>query len=439
MATTAGSIELPAGVRVIRRLMPPEAPWPAALVRTDDGASCMLVDVGRLTDWDGWGAEPNGHVLGPRDVLRSPRSHDVLLPLCTERIEALLARRGIALPLSPGEAVTLSVSVLRGMVEVAERDTQDAAGAWWLTVEGRPVFVDDRDGPAAAATSAELLERVADAAAPPLRDAVREASEAIREPRRLVRTVDELEQRLFDAAAAEPLATTPLASGRARQAHAEADPAHEHGDGPGQTWGALLLASVDSDLADAFSRATTRLWRGLRRPPRPGHRRPWAIAGCLGAGVIAAGLLWPGAEGPAVAGADAPTPAASTAEAAGPTPPSQTQAQKQAQDQASPPPATSGALAATTEELLETRNSCIAAGGGDCLAQVLEDPARPVAPGIVDAAPADRMLTLLDEFGGVAVLRAESPSDQAPPQLVVITNSDGMWLLRDVHDVAKQP
>jgi hypothetical protein len=45
---------------------------------------------------------------------------------------------------------------------------------------------------------------------------------------------------------------------------------------------------------------------------------------------------------------------------------------------------------------------------------------------------------MLDEFGGAAVLRAESIAADAVPQLVVIVLVDGRWLLRDVHDIAEQ-
>ena len=45
-------------------------------------------------------------------------------------------------------------------------------------------------------------------------------------------------------------------------------------------------------------------------------------------------------------------------------------------------------------------------------------------------------MTLLDEFGGAAVLRAEAAG--GTPQLVVIVRADGRWLLRDVYDVAQQ-
>lgn len=434
MATTAGRIELPAGVRVIRRLMPPEVPWPAALVRTHDGASGMLVESGRLNEWGGWSAGSTGHVLAPLDVLRNATGHDVLLPLCSERLEALVSRRGLSLELTPGETVTLAVSVLRGMVEIAEREEPAANGSWWLTDEGRPVFVDDSDGPTAVTSSAELLERLSESSPPGLGDTLRLAAETVREPRILAREAVDLEQRLFDRATAEPLATAPLASARIRRHAADPDVnADPNGEGAPRTWGASLLAAVDTDLADAFSRATTGLWRRLRRSPRGGHRRPWAIAGCLAAGVIAAGLLWPAAEGAAVAGEDGSAPSTSPGGGVAPTPWTPSPAAS------SIPSPASDDLATVTEALLRARNDCRAAGGGGCLADVLEDPARAVPAGVVDADPSDRTLTLLDEFGGVAVLRAEAVTTATAPQLVVITDSDGAWLIRDVHDVAAEP
>ena len=47
-------------------------------------------------------------------------------------------------------------------------------------------------------------------------------------------------------------------------------------------------------------------------------------------------------------------------------------------------------------------------------------------------------MTLLDEFGGAAVLRVEASASPASPQLVVIVRTGDRWLLRDVYDVPEQ-
>ena len=48
-------------------------------------------------------------------------------------------------------------------------------------------------------------------------------------------------------------------------------------------------------------------------------------------------------------------------------------------------------------------------------------------------------MTLLDDFGGAAVLRVEPVTAGPVAQLVLVICTDGKWLLRDVHDIAEQP
>ncbi|WP_106813968.1 hypothetical protein [Microbacterium timonense] len=67
------------------------------------------------------------------------------------------------------------------------------------------------------------------------------------------------------------------------------------------------------------------------------------------------------------------------------------------------------------------------------------DPTALPAGGVIDLATQERTVTLLDDFGDLAVLRVEAASGQAAAQLVVIVRENDEWLLRDVHDVAQQP
>ena len=60
-------------------------------------------------------------------------------------------------------------------------------------------------------------------------------------------------------------------------------------------------------------------------------------------------------------------------------------------------------------------------------------------PGVVDLPAAERTLTMLDEFGGAAVLRVDANADGQPFQFVVVVRRDAQWLVRDVMDVADQP
>jgi hypothetical protein len=57
---------------------------------------------------------------------------------------------------------------------------------------------------------------------------------------------------------------------------------------------------------------------------------------------------------------------------------------------------------------------------------------------VIDLAPDRRTATLLDDFGGAAVVRVDAAGGEHPPQLVVLVQSEGRWLLRDVYAVAEQ-
>ena len=72
------------------------------------------------------------------------------------------------------------------------------------------------------------------------------------------------------------------------------------------------------------------------------------------------------------------------------------------------------------------------------MAEVMLDPAAPLEAGVIDLAATQRQTTLLDDFGGVAVLRIDAVEAGPAPQLVVIMLVEDRWLLRDVH-AAKQP
>ncbi len=97
-------------------------------------------------------------------------------------------------------------------------------------------------------------------------------------------------------------------------------------------------------------------------------------------------------------------------------------------------------LAAIASDLLTRRAEC--AGDSQCLAGAVEDPAALHPAGVVDLAASQRTVTLLDAFGGAAVLRVDAIAGSgsgSAPQFVVIIAREGRWLIRDVHDVADQP
>lgn len=408
-----------------------DGPWPGVLVRQVSGTVGVLVDAGVLgTDWRGWDADPGGHVLTPIDLVRRPGGHDVLLPVCAERLEDFVRRRGARSALQPGEAVTLGVSVLRGCAQLV--GAPDATGEWWLDDSGRPVLATDASPQRAFAAAAAALS--AAAIDPRMQRAWDAAVRAVAAGRVTARDIADAEELLFAAADPEPLSTISLSPRRAVDVAPEGRvPAAGVDDAPPRPLWQSLIGSVDSDLADSVSRATTAVWRRLRTPARS-RRAPLLVGGAVAAAVLAGGALWPAAggvasvEGPGGGAAGNPTSTATatpTAEAGGPP--------------ATSAPVAPGAddLAALTAALLDARAAC--AGDAACLDGVVADPARPLGAGVIDLPTGERTLTLLDDFGDVAVLRVDANDSGSVPQLVVVIRRDEKWLLRDVHDVAQQP
>ncbi len=93
-------------------------------------------------------------------------------------------------------------------------------------------------------------------------------------------------------------------------------------------------------------------------------------------------------------------------------------------------------LAQVAGGLLDARIAC--GGAPDCLATVVAD-ATTLPEGAIDLPAGERTLTLLDDFGDIAVLRLDAADGARPSQMVVILKRDEKWLLRDVSDVAQQP
>ena len=441
--TSAADDRLLTPYRAVRRVTAGDgAPWTGLLVRLSSGESRILVDARAFdSGWAGWLAPVDGHLLAPLDIVRRSDGHDVVLTTCVERVADFLARRAAArVPLSVGETVTLGVSLVRGIAEWDEAGR--GAGEWWLTDAGRPTLAPGVSELDAGAHTADLLRSLMRGT--PCSDALALAVDALAGPRLSVHDLRDAEEGLFAVATAEPLATTVLGSRSARDLTAfERSAAPVTDEVPGRTtWADALARHVDADLADAVSRATTGVWRRLRTR-RERSRRPWILAAVSAAVVLAAGLLWPtGAGGPATAdagvvpnGVDRPgvatgAPQASPADTGAVADPA-------SQDSAAQDDAEAVTdLAAITDRLLLARTAC--AGDEACLTGVVVDPASVFESGVIDLEPSGRTISLLDDFGGVAVLRVDPVPAGEGAQLVVIMLSDDRWLLRDIHP-AKQP
>ncbi|SFS05193.1 hypothetical protein SAMN04487846_1945 [Microbacterium sp. cf046] len=436
--TNSAEDRLRRGYRVVRLITAgSEAPWAGALISGPTGETVLAVDAALLgPEWTGWDAASSGHVLTPVDVLRRTDGHDVLLPVCTERVEEFLTRRASGgSDLTPGEGVTLAVSLMRGLGELPGL-ADDVRGEWWLTEAGRPVLATDRGAMSLESHTFVLLDRIA-TDVPMLADALRDAPDAVTDPRRRSRELGRREEMLFAAADPLPLATTTFGPRRARHRLPMAtEPDAEPLEPAESPWPLTLSRHLDADWADLVSRTTTGVWRAMRTR-RSGGRRPWLVAGGVAGAILVGGLVWPaGAGGPATAGADSAIASPESSAAADPA--SSPTSTPTGMDASATSPSAEEAvdLISITGTLLTARIDC--AGDPTCLEAVIEAGAGRFPPGVVDLAPDERSLTLLDEFGGVAVARVDAVASAITSQLVVIVQDDDRWLLRDVYDVAEQ-
>ncbi|MBN9191333.1 hypothetical protein [Microbacterium sp.] len=438
------------GPRPIRRVEPPDAPWPGFVADDGSGGLRLLVDRELLTGWPGWGAAVDGHVLGPTDIVRRQDGHDVVLPLCVRPLETFLEERARIATLSEGEIVTLAVSLLRGVAELRHPAGSGAApdvrGTWWITDAGRPVFVAGVGD--AASTSAIRLLNVSEHLSVTLASALDRCVACLRLPRCVPREFSDAEAALFSATGAEPLSMTILAPSRDRPASAglASGRAARAGGSGGRTnaassvwWAEHLDAGLAELVSATLGSLRARLRASRERGTRP-RRRAIFLAGAVGSAVLLAGLLWPtGSEGSASAGTDrASSRGASATESAPPPPPTGRASTQPSAAQASREPTTSrGSIVDLTGALLDARLAC--AEDGSCLAALTENPGRSFSRGAASAPSTDRILTLLDDFGGAAVLRAENRSGGLPSQYIVVVRENDGWLLRDISDVGQQP
>lgn len=410
---------------VVRAVAAPDAPFDGVLARTDEGRTVLLVDRDHLAPWTGWDAAAGEHVLAPLDIARRADGHDVVLPALAERIDRFLARRSAPVDLSRGEIVTLAVSVLRGHAQLCVAGCGDEPAEWWLTVDGRPLAVPGIGGDSVARSSAALFAVLAQDAPPDLRDAIEAAAARFADPRTFTRWADAAEDALFACADPEPLARDVLGTRRAR-------PVTPRGEHPEESavadvarpWWAAIARHFDAGLSDSASDALDRARRFIRRPGRR-RLRPVLWASVVAVVVLTAGLAWPDDADPPAEARVGESPRASTAPAS--TAPSA--------GASSPPVAPSGSAAddpvSALDDLLAARRSCL---DDACRAAVLEDPAREVADGAVSAEQV--VISLIDDFGGLAVLRAEDGSGAATPQLVTVVATPEGWRIRDVFDAA---
>ncbi|MEV8268289.1 hypothetical protein [Microbacterium sp. NPDC076911] len=413
-----------------------DAPFEGMLTTVASGDTCVLVDAQSLpARWDGWSADPGGHLVAPLAIVRRSDGHDVALPALTERVEDFVARRrNIGAGLSKGERVTLAVSVTRGLSEVTGSGA--VFGQWWLTPSGRPVLATGSSTDEARAKSLSLIHDITedDASGPVWTEALAALSGAVDN----VREYERAEELFFTIAEPSPLATSALRSTRT---------ARDLASHTANTFDEILMPRsrgltdrlarhVDADLADTFSRATTAVWRWLTRSRQMSSKRaPWLVAAAVTTVVLAGGLLWPSEDGdPATAELPSESTATTTSNGSDPN------------DSPSDIPALDSAGAETAETtdarsdaditmavdtLLTRRASC--EGDEACESAFAVNSGLLQPAGVIDQTSDQRTQTLIDEYGGVAVVRV-APRADGEPQIVVVELRNDEWLLRDVYD-----
>jgi hypothetical protein len=430
--------------RPVRCLVPPEAPFPAVLAREGEQA-VLLVDIQLMPAWRGAG--DNVHVLAARDIARRPDGHDAVLPWCVESITAFLSRRAAAAaPLGAGEIVTLAVSLLRGWDHA--RRTPERGAAWWLTDEGMPVLVWDAVGsaPAVEATTSALrdIAHICDldagvAVVERLASAIAEGAD-----------VAPFEPAVFALGQARALDREQLTPRRVSGLRPRGDVTEPIVEDPAPAGIAglvrrMLRRHVDEGLGDLMSEAVDRTRRrGGELAAR--RRTPWIVAAAAALVVVAGGLLWPVSTDPAESAGHGALETTSPRSDPVPDPPSAPvgpDGATAATDPAGPagPAETAEDPVAALDDLLREHAGCARAGDAqECLDRVFERPSQTLLPaGAVDLAPDARAIELLDDLGGVAVLRVRDVAETMPAQLVVLVIRDDGWRIRDVTDAQRLP
>ncbi len=426
--------------RPIRRIAAPDVPVPG-LLATDGDETVLLVDVDELDDAL-WLSADADHLWAVADVARRRGGHDAVLPWCSARLSAVLAARA-GDPLSGGEAVTIAVSVLRGLRQA--RSAWGSAGAitgdWWLTDSGCPLVVRG-DGGGIDEGALALLETTARACSDAVvASAVRRVPELITTPQPPDR-LDAAERALFEVSAPRPLRTTTstaavfddLRPQGARRLLLADDPPLIAAPGGSRTR-IDRVAGLVGRAAERL-RALTPVERGGRsdRPARERRSSPAdpsghagrsrrglvMIAGAAAMAVVTIGLLWPSSERPqSVAGAASPEVSTSPSTSGVGDDAPAGKATIAAPDVTTPPASDPVEIA---DGLLKRVADCRAAD--DECADVVADRA------VLQRVPEPGPLALVDDYGGIAVLRAERSGGDV---LVVIEQRDDRWRVRDAY------
>ncbi|CAH0258620.1 hypothetical protein [Microbacterium sp. Bi128] len=300
-------------------------------------------------------------------------------------------RRRSALPLTPGEAATIAIALVRGCADASLRAR---GGQWRLTAEGRPVLVPDPDADDVLAATARILDELVtlvDADVRPgfarLRDLV------LTEP---PRAWDIAERRLLAVVEPQPIVLGPLTPGEPQVA----GPPHVEAEG-------------SSDAA------RPPLLDGVRRVLRRGASRRGLVLSTVGV----AALVVVGASSIPAAPSETTTSVPDASLSPGSSVFSSTAS-----------PAARPADDDVRSAALPVLRQLAACTDAECASTLREASADPGEPALLDPAAAE--LEVVDDFGGLAVIRLTG-ADRT--QYVTLVREKDRWLVRSVRDVADQP
>lgn len=345
-------------------------------------------------------------------------------------------RRRSALPLTAGEAATLAVTVVRGCAGAPSR----AAGAQWrITAEGRPVLVDDPGGDDVLEASVAVLDDVTSLVPLDVRPGFARLRDALlTDP---PPTWDALERRLLAVIEPQPIVLGPL-SPAVHDSAAPPNASQADAELPSFLAAArALLARVRPRVLFAgVAAAVVVLVVAIMMTAPPGEPVAAVPAGVETPGAVPRSLDGAGEPDGAVSSAATPAaePSASsnTATKAEPATASGDGAAQGPQEasgtaQRGPAEMASGDLATAASAVLSSLAACT---DDVCAAPLREAPADPAEPAPLD--PRDARLDVIDDFGGLAVVRL---TEGERAQYVTLVRGEDRWLVRSVGDVADQP
>ena len=338
----------------------------------------------------------------------------------------LYRRRRSAIPLTAGEAATVAIAVVRGCAAAPSRA---AEGQWRLTAEGRPVLIADPEGDNVLSDTVAVLDDIAALVSADVRPGFTRLRDGVlTEP---PPTWTTLENRLLAVVQPQPLVLGPLT------------PVESAPDRPSC-----------KETSDATSRTPLERLRSALGQVRP--RVLFAGTGAAVVLVVAVSLLLAPAPAPSsdaeslttrgagdtatspASGVPLPTARPTAVPTEGPVTARSENGARSSEDGEDENPEAAN-LPETSEDDVRSAAAALlrsfaACADETCTSVLRESTESAGEPRPLD--PATAQLEVVDDFGGLAVVRL---STDGRVQYVTLVRPKDRWLVRSVRDVADQP